>query len=197
MKRLLCLPTLLLVNASITTLVHAEDMYVGAAISRSLETTLKFSDGHDTVNFSGTNKPIPFKLLAGYNINNNFAIEAGYKNYGTSNTGPIGGAANTFSSHASAFYLAGKGILVQDESWSVYGKLGVALTRASFTGTGELSPLSSNENKARLYAGLGASYNISKNLALTLELENFGEAKGKNDLKFNMNGFSAGVKFSF
>ncbi len=196
MKSLLRLPVAVLASMAFVNLAHADDVFVGATISKSYSTALKFSDGQNSVNFESNNKPVPYKLYGGYNFTNNYGIELGYKNFGTSNIGPVVSNINQFRSKTDAFYIAGKGSLALDESWSVFGKLGVALTRSNFVGTGELNPLNGDDNKSRLYAGAGVAYNINKNIALTLELEHFGEAKSKG-LNFGMNGLAAGVKLSF
>jgi OOP family OmpA-OmpF porin len=196
MKKILGLSMLAVAGACMPLVVYAEDISIGAAVSNSYETELNFQDGARTTSFKSKEKPVPFKFYAAYNFTPAIAVEAGYKNFGTSTVDPVPGSGNLLGTRADAIYTAVRGTWQAAEDWSLFGKIGTSYTRTKFTASGELSSLAGEENKLRLYAGAGAAYNISKALALTVELEHFGEAK-KAGLKFAMDGFSLGLRYQF
>ncbi|MFZ6654998.1 outer membrane beta-barrel protein [Undibacterium sp. TJN19] len=196
MKKILCLSMLAVAGASMAMVAHAQNVSVGAAVSNSYETELNFQDGAHTSTFKSKEKPVPFKFYLAYNFAPAIAVEAGYKNFGSSTIDPVPGSGNQLGTRADAIYTAVRGTWQAAEDWSLYGKIGTTYTRTKFTATGELSSLAGEEKKMRLYAGAGMAYNVSKELALTLELEHFGEAK-KAGLKFGMDGFSLGLRYQF
>lgn len=194
MKRIFCLS--LVFAATLSSASHAQDIYVGATISNSYSSNLNFTDAGKQYDFKSKDKAMPLKIFVGYDANQNLGVELGYKNFGRTTVDPVPGSGTTLISHANAWYAAVKGSMLLGEDWSLFGKLGATHTNTGFAGTGGLRALSSSPDKADLYAALGTAYKLTKNLDLTLELEHFGTAKEKN-LKFNMDGFSAGIRYRF
>lgn len=177
-------------------LVHAQDVYVGATMSNTYTSNLNFIDAGKQLSFNSKDRALPLKIFVGHNFSQNLAVELGYKTFGKTTVDPVPGSGSVLSSRSSAWYAAGRGDMQLSEDWSLFGKLGATHTNTTFAGAGELSALSGSVGKLGLYAGVGTAYSITKNLALTLELEHFGIAKEKN-LKFNMDGFSAGIRYQF
>ncbi|BBB65244.1 hypothetical protein UNDYM_0991 [Undibacterium sp. YM2] len=194
MKRIFCLP--LVFAATLSSASHAQDVYVGAAVGRSYSSSLNFNDAGTQNDFSSKDKAMPLKIFVGYEANQNLGVELGYKNFGRATIDPVPGSGSTVTTRANAWYVAAKGSMSLAEDWSLFGKLGATHMNTHFTGAGELRALSASTDKAGLYAALGTAYQLTKNLALTLELESFGIAKEKN-MKFNMNGLSAGIRYQF
>ncbi len=175
---------------------HAQDVYAGAALSSSYSSSLNFADAGKQYDFKSKDKAIPLKFFIGCDFNQNLAAEVGYKTFGKTTVDPVPGSGSTLGSSVHALYVAAKASKSLSEDWSLFGKLGVTYNTASFTGTGELRELSGSGSKANLYAGLGVAYKLSKDFSLTLELERFGSATQK-DMKFKMDGLSAGVHYQF
>lgn len=69
-----------------------------------------------------------YKLFAGYNFNNSFAIEGGYADLGkpaVKSTGPTWSLQMT--QKESAWFVAGKGTLPINEQFNLFSKLGLPL----------------------------------------------------------------------
>ena len=191
--------SLLATLAATTCAAHADDMFVGATVNAPYRTSLTFSDGNTRRTFESDSRAVPLKLYGGYNFNANFGIEAGYKDFGKTTIDPLPGSGNTFSTASRAMYVAGKGSMQLGESWSLFGKLGVTNTHTNFDATGDGPSDSGTVDRTGLYASVGAAYLLSKNVALTVELEHFGQAKySKSDnVSFGMDGVALGARYSF
>ncbi|MES2037853.1 MAG: outer membrane beta-barrel protein [Pseudomonadota bacterium] len=194
MKRIFFLS--LVFAATLSNASHAQDVYVGAAISNSYSSSLSFTDAGKQYDFKSKDKAIPLKVFVGYDANQNLGVELGYKNFGRSTVDPIPGSGSTLTSRADAWYAAVKGSISLAEDWSLFGKLGATHINSHFAGAKELRALSTSTDKADLYVAVGTAYQLTKNLALTLELERFGVSQEKN-VSFKMDGFSAGIQYRF
>ncbi|MES3021977.1 MAG: outer membrane beta-barrel protein [Pseudomonadota bacterium] len=182
----------LLAAALISPLAHADDAaqtYAGFTLS-----------GKDRANaVSRTGEMVTergrygVKIFGGYNINRNFALEAGYGNFGSitlKNTGA--GASGDARIDTSTFYAAGKGTYAINDRFNLYGKLGVARTTFALTGFGD-----PDVKMTRPLVGFGAEYNISQQVALTLGYEHYGRVQAAPKRSFGINKLEAGLKFSF
>lgn len=170
------------------------------------------------INASSDDKDTGWKIYAGYRLNKNFAVEGGYVHlgkfgYNASYTGSFveeGGTveftgAGSVKARAKAWTLGVLGILPVSDSFEVFGKVGAAFwdvkTTATATATAEETlTLSDSVSKSGtgLNFGLGAVYNINKNLGVRLEWERFNdvgkeETTGKSDIDL----ISLGLKYSF
>ncbi|WP_435628338.1 outer membrane beta-barrel protein [Candidatus Ferrigenium straubiae] len=125
---------------------------------------------------TASNNPTAFKLQAGYQINQNFAVEGGYIDLGKisySATGTVGGVAGTATEtdKAEAWNISAVGILPFGNSFSAIGKLGVASVRSNANAAVTLAgigtaTLGASKSKTDLTYGLGIKYDISKNFAV-------------------------------
>ncbi|MES2323534.1 MAG: porin family protein [Pseudomonadota bacterium] len=115
-----------------------------------------------------SNKSRPLRLYGGYDLNQNFAIEAGYTRFGGFKF------PNGVSTDVDSLHLAMKGAIALGDSWSLHGKVGmsnVALTEKRPLGTGKANDL-------RPLLGVGASFRLTNNVALTLDVTDYGSLKG-------------------
>lgn len=196
MKHILRL-SLLAAFAVTTGAVHAEDLYIGAALNGAYHAKLILADGSGGVRtFESKSKGMPVRLYGGYNFNANFAVEAGYKDFGKLTFGSADDAGTTLSMDARFMYVAAKGTVPLGESWSVFGKLGAANGRTRYMESGGPENDKLTAKRTSPYVGIGVAYLVSKNIALTVELERVGATR-VGGLNFGMSALSAGASFSF
>jgi OOP family OmpA-OmpF porin len=128
-------------------------------------------------------KATTWNVGVGYRFHRNAAVELGYASLGEYNvrytgTGAFAGETTNDAYDVTAWKLAAVGMLPVMEKLSLIGKLGVALTKVEdryteTVGTATES-LSSSKSKSTLLWGLGAQYDVTKNLGVRAEYENFG-----------------------
>jgi OOP family OmpA-OmpF porin len=128
-------------------------------------------------------KDTSFKILGGYQINRNFAAELGYTDFGKVETGGV-----TFK--GTAWELVGVGSLPLSDKFSVFGKLGFAMTDGKATGVfGSVS-----DDSTDLTYGIGVKYNFTPTLGVTAEYQMYPEfANDASDVSV----MSIGVVFRF
>lgn len=136
-----------------------------------------------TQSFNSSNRTdgIAGRLFAGYQVNTNFAAEAGFTKFSnevsdaTFTTNLLGTNVN-FDAHqtisAYAVDVVGKGIVPLQNGFSAYGKLGVAYLKETGTINATISArgrtvsdrASSSQSKIYPTFGAGVSYDLSPNL---------------------------------
>jgi OOP family OmpA-OmpF porin len=115
------------------------------------------------------------KIFGGYDIDQNFGVEAGYTDFGKARSNyTIAGVPGSVETKGHAVYVAGKATAPVNEQFGVYGKLGAAYNKAEMSGA---PGMNRKDSDTGLYAAVGAQYNISPQTALTLEYERYGEKK--------------------
>lgn len=135
------------------------------------------------------------KIYGGYNIDQTWAVEAGYTDFGKrSYNYTVGGAAGGLNTDAHSYYVAGKGTWPVAKDFAVFGKLGVARNHNEVTTSG-IASVSGSDNKTALYASVGGEYAINKNVKVSLEYENY----GKNDIDTGRKAgaITAGLRYNF
>jgi len=134
-----------------------------------------------TVNgISGDGSATSGKLYAGYQVNPNFAIEAGMAELGSisNNSGQIDGYSQ---------FLDAVGLLPLDDKWTLLGRLGVAHVRVD-TSQGD-------DDGTGLKVGLGVQYALTQNVAIRGEWERYQlKAFGDNP---NTGQYTVGLKVGF
>ena len=159
---------------------HAEGSYVKLGVGQS---EYKFE--------SESEKKTATSIAYGFSVNQNFGVEVGYVNFGK-----IEASAQDIYASAKnqSFYLAGVGTLALTDYFSIYGKLGATSNRfevgvdmPGFSGT-------SRETKTRPLLGVGLAYNFTKDIAATLEYQQYGKAFLEN---FELSTLTAGLKYNF
>lgn len=190
MKKLLS--ALLAVAAMTSFAARAEDTekYYGGL---TLTTPGKASALSRTGERVSDNSRVGAKTYGGINVNQHFALEAGYGDFGSNtlkNTGA--GASGDARIAADMLYLAAKGSYPANERFALFGKAGIAHTRIALTGFGE-----PDAKMTHTMLGLGAQYQVAPTVALTLELNRYGAMRTATNKKFELNKLEAGVKFGF
>lgn len=167
---------------------QAEGYFVGANVGRS-EQKLSI-DGMGSIKDTGTG----FKLNGGYQFNANYGVEVAYVNLGKAEVGAQGFFAK---SEPQTVFVAATGTLPLNNEFSLFGKVGVAQNHVKVTSGSSRFSESESENRTTAVFGIGAAYNLNKNVSFVAEYENFGKiAKGDaGSLKADL--LSVGVRYSF
>ena len=177
---------------------HAEGVYVGAGVA---STRYKFdiTDATSGAKTSIEERNTWGKVFGGYEFDKTWGIEAGYADFGnTSANYVLGARPGAIKIGGNLFYAAGKGSYALDQNFSLFGKVGLARSRADLTATG-IAAGNSSATKTGLYFGGGLTYQLSKNAGLILELERFGKNAIGNSTAdvVSATTASASVKFNF
>jgi len=169
-----------------------EDRITARLLGEGLTTSAMTSDEKDTA----------YKLFGGYQMNRNFALEAGYFNLGkfgfTSTTVPAGTLAGQIK--LQGFNLDLVGTLPLTDRLSLLGRVGAQAARArdSFSGTGAVSVTDPNPNKRAVNYkfGAGLQYEFSPSFWLRGEAERYrvNDAVGNRG---DINLFSVSLVFPF
>lgn len=114
------------------------------------------------------------KVFAGYNVDQNWALEAGYTRFGNEDV-------NVFSTSgfgqgevkSSSSYVAAKYAVPLNERLSAYGKLGVARNERKVNLASNGASYSDNDNG--VYGAVGLQYALGQNLSLVGEYERYGK----------------------
>jgi OOP family OmpA-OmpF porin len=143
--------------------------YVGAAYGTTsfdvdmtgLPSTITVDDGDSGL-----------KIYGGFQFNKHLGAEVGYVDFGKVAFGGTAlGLPVTGDTSLSAFTLAGVGTLPLNESFALFGKLGLWIWDASGTASVAGLSASADDSGTDLFLGAGGRYNFNKNWGLTLEVE--------------------------
>lgn len=130
---------------------HAEGLYGGGSLGGQTYP--------DRINGNSTSgSAVSGKIFGGYQLNPNFAVEAGVAELGSVNSG---------SGHVDSYgtFVDAVGTMPLNPQWSLLGRVGVAHMSVN-TPTGD-------DGGNGLKVGLGAEYALSKNVALRGEWERY------------------------
>lgn len=123
-----------------------------------------------------TEAGVGLKLIGGYRVNDNFAVEGGYYYLGEAEseiTSSAYTAKNTITGHMLA--VDAVGILPLGNVFELFGKAGVGLAMTKFevgaTGPGGHASYSANENRLALKLGFGCEWNINQRIGIRAEYE--------------------------
>jgi OOP family OmpA-OmpF porin len=183
MKRI---ATALLLFAAISAPVFAADkpFYVAADYGK-----LSMSDAAPLAN------PGAIRVTGGYHFNPNFAVEAGYMAVGDSTV------TNSFGSYTyaqSSLQASGVISLPLGDSFSLFGKVGVASNYGKLTGTGSYASLNTSATTTNAIYGIGGQYNFNQLVGMRLQYEKLGKSKAASSASgVDLTRISAGVVFSF
>jgi opacity protein-like surface antigen len=140
----------------------------------------------------------------GYLFNRNFALEGAYTrlgdfNYSAAASSP---AADTISGRykAHALSLSGIGILPLRQSWSVYGKAGVARTSTDLEAsseTGAVAVGNTSASRTGLLIGAGAMYDLSRNVFARAGWDRYTQIGSDDTGKGHADVYSIGVGYRF
>ena len=163
---------------------QAEGAYIGASVGRA-ESELK-SGG-----MSSKDSDTGFKLNAGVDFTKNFGVEIGYVDLGKPS---ISGGGLTATAEPRSYYLAGTATYPIDEQFAVFAKAGVTRNRTKVNMTGFGSDKFTHTDAI---LGVGASYNVAKNIAVVIEYENFGKTVDEQGANLKSDLISVGLRYKF
>jgi OOP family OmpA-OmpF porin len=133
------------------------------------------------------------KVYAGYQLTDNFGVEAGYLRLGKlQDRFRVGGAEVAQTANARSLYLAGTGRLPLGAGFALTGKAGLSFGKV--TGTDQLGgsdTLIGTRTSAVL--SVGAEYRLNRDVAFTVDLDTF----GKVSKRVAASALTAGVRLSF
>ena len=167
-----------------TTLAHANGGYAGLSVG-SAEQKKGFE-------FSSTNidrtkdTTTAFKLLAGYQSNPTFGVEAGWDHHGSSDLALSGSIATL---KPESFYAAGTVTLPLGNQFSLFGKLGLSNNRTKVSG--------SSKTNTQAFAGVGLSYAFTQTVSGVVEYEDFGEVVDEPAITAKSRVVSVGLRVAF
>lgn len=194
----------------------AGDWYVTGSIGRSswhldgAQTDLDSSlvaNGLTGVSSNLKKEGTGYKVQLGYELNRYFAVEGGYVDLGKAKyAATFTGGSDAVEFTARGWNIDAIGSIPLGQDFSLFGKAGLinAKKEVSFTATGAAS-LSSGKVSATNWKptwGIGANYNVSKNVSLRGEFERFsklghnnstGDSTGENDVDL----WSLGMVYKF
>lgn len=166
-------------------LAHSDDFYIKASIGKSHYIDL--GDHADNEN------PYGASLGLGYIINKYWDAEIGYTHFGTVNSI---GISPQKSLKTQTIYIAGIGKLPITETFSLFGKAGVAFNYSILSSEGSSTEYS--KTITELLLGAGFSYQFTKELAATIDYTYYGKGKvANNSAEFKLDQVSFGLKYNF
>lgn len=151
---------------------QAQTSYVGVGIATADH---KFNVSGAT-NVDSDGYKASGKLFGGYEIDQTWGVEAGYTDFRNARSNyTLNNVPGRLESEGHSIYLAGKATAPINEQFSVFGKLGAAYNKTELHST--TPGLAFDDSKTEVYAGVGGQYNLSKQVALTLEYERYGKSR--------------------
>ena len=181
-RNLLTAALLALVAVSTPALSQHTGWYVGLGVGQS---TFKGScDGVVGPGISCAEKDTAFKILEGYQVNQNFGVEFAYIGLGETTASFAGFGSAAIAAKGVELLIVGTSPI--DQQWSVYGKLGFFRWAVDFKdGTGLLG--SASATGTDLTYGIGVKYNFTKNAASRMEYQQYNDVgdfntTGKGDI---------------
>lgn len=190
MKQIL-LATLVIASAAASVSANAENIYGGVSLANSGSAQFGNQTGNTV---QSNNTPTAWKLYGGYNINDTFAVEGGYLSSGTYKFPGTLTSGNQPSLDASVFYVAGKATTAINDTISAFGKLGLARDHMS---TDAISGFASTDtNRTRLMAGVGAEFKLTKQLSAVVEYDYYGKVSNPTG-NVTQQKLEGGLKLSF
>jgi OmpA-OmpF porin, OOP family len=142
-------------------------------------------------------------LNLGFRVNPTWAVEGGYTDFGKLNySAAVAAPADTIQGDykANAVSLAGVGSFPLSESWSVYGKAGLARTHVRLNANstnGATAPSSATENGTGLLIGAGTTYDFTKNVFGKLAWDRYTRVGDSSTGRGDVDLLSAGVGLRF
>lgn len=157
-----------LLSAFIAAPVAAQDMYVGVNV------------GSAEIDVTGSDSTTAFSVLGGYTINQNFAAELAYVNFGSFDNAP------NSTVKSSALSLSAVGSYPINDMFSLFGKLGVASTTLKTTGAG-------SDSETDVTFGVGGQFNFDKQIGMRAGYDVYKVGKNSD----NENVMSIGAIYHF
>lgn len=141
-----------------------------------------------------SNSRAGFKLLGGYQITPNLAIESSFGDTGRTRASGNGAS---LSNKTQSFTLAALGIYPVDKQIELFGKLGAHSTKNKIEGSSSDLSFSGSMNASGLLAGVGAQYRFTPNMLGRVEYEYLSRAVYDFDGRKAINLVTASVMYQF
>ena len=143
---------------------------------------------------------IGYRHFGGYRFSRNWGVEVGYSGLGRGKDGIEPGflANQKFGSQASAWTLAGTGVLPFGNSFSLQGRLGLSVATADATAMTPGTGISSAFPRYRptMLWGFGGQYDVTGSVGLRVDYNNFGRlADDPNGARSDLWSINAVVRF--
>jgi OOP family OmpA-OmpF porin len=159
--------------------LNMSSVYVGASVGQA-----KYKNACEGTSFAGTScddKDTAWRVLAGMQLNRNFAVELGYHNLGEIKASG-GGVSASNKVHLGE--LVAIGALPVLNVLSVYGKLGGYYAKTELSSN--ISGVGGDETNTGLTYGAGVQWDAIPNLGLRVEWQRYdnvgGDATGEGDI---------------
>lgn len=167
--------------------------YAGAAIGQS-----KSDETCDEVSISCDDNDSAWRIFGGYQFNRHFAAELGYADLGTpaSASGTISGVPVVVRTEVKAWDLVAVASYPIDR-FSIYAKLGLYRAETDSTGTVAGVPRSVSDTNTDITFGLGAGFDITKNLRVRGEWQRYKDVGGDNGGEDQVDVLSVGLLWRF
>jgi opacity protein-like surface antigen len=123
------------------------------------------------------------KIYGGYQVNQTWAAEAGYTDFGDHD-------AATGTTTGNGAYIAAKAIAPINDQFAVYGKVGVQHSERKYNS----AALNLKDTDTGAYGALGVQYKLNQQVALTAEYERYGKEK---DIGAKANVWTVGAHYNF
>jgi len=183
------LASLLLISAA----AHAEGLYVeGGSLARRYDLSVPGATPADPAKghvLSGA-------LRLGYELDDRWAIEAGYVNHGApGHAYRLGTQDGRLTSHGRSWLVAGRGTLPLNERFALVGRLGLARNHSGLGGTGEAAGRAASGSTTALYASAGLETALAPGWHLGLAWEHLGMSRSTGGSV--LNGVSTTLRYKF
>lgn len=173
----LALTSLLLACTAVSSpaLAQASKWYAGFGLGMS--TAKDACDGIGGPGVTCDDEDTAFKILGGYQVNPNFAVEFGYTDLGKAQATAAG--LGTLSAEVSGIEVLAVGMAPINPKWSLYGKLGFFNWDLDFKdSTGLVGNFS--ESGTELTYGFGANYDVNPRTAVRIEYQLYSDVGEEN-----------------
>lgn len=208
---------LALLGASGIASAQQTGFYLGAGVGQSNISTGDLANdiaselraaGATNVSSDENNRDTGWKIFAGYQFNPYLAVEGGYVDFGKYDakvTGMAGTAdVNIYGEvDSQAMFFDVVGHLPANESFSVFGKVGLAFTWTDASASGNVgnffsASANASENEVVPKLGVGFRYNITKQIGVRAEYEYYfnvgkSDTTGESDIEM----WGVGMTFHF
>lgn len=186
--RLSLLASLLLIS----TAAQADGLYVeGGSLARRYDLSIPGGTGDSAKGHS-----LSGALRLGYELDERWAVEAGYMGHGAPGHGyRLGSQDGRLTSHGHSWLLAGRATLPLNERFALVGRLGLARNHSSLTGSGEAAGRAASGSTTALYGGLGLQTTLAPGWHLGLAWEHLGMSRSTGGSVIN--GISTTLRFKF
>ena len=193
-----------MLNKKIVLAAIASSLFVAGNASAAVDGAyvgVKLGEGHInrvTSNVNYKQNGFAQAIDLGYQINKNFAAEAGYTHFANKSFTGFDKSNNpaNFTDKNYAISLVAKGILPLQNGFSLFGTAGAAYVHETSKGTDNSVGFNNTATRVMPTVGLGASYDINTNLSTDLSWSHIQKISSKSAIH-NSDFFGLGLAYHF